>query len=46
MTVVVALISEFLESSTVALSQLYETMMSLRTERIPFGAGIFMMRYV
>jgi hypothetical protein len=28
----------------VALSQLEETMMSLRTERILFGTGIFMMR--
>jgi hypothetical protein len=33
MTVVVALIAESLESSTVALSQLSETMMSPRTER-------------
>jgi hypothetical protein len=30
---------------TVALSQLLETMMSPRMERIPFGTGIFMMRY-
>jgi hypothetical protein len=44
MTVVAALTAESLESSMVALSQLWETMMSPRTERIQFGAGIFMVR--